>query len=169
MDFLNLVNERFSARAFTGQAVEDNKVDYILECARRAPSACNKQPWHFVVAQSEAARSKVQQCYNREWIKQAPLHLIIYAANEQAWVRDEDGKNHADIDAAIAVEHICLAATAVGLGSCWVCNFNVEALKAAFPVGEAWHPVAIVPIGYAANTPAKPSPRKELETLVSRF
>ena len=63
MDFLNLAKERFSARAFSAQAVEEDKVNYLLECAQRAPSACNKQPWHFVVAQTEEARQKVQQCY----------------------------------------------------------------------------------------------------------
>ena len=102
MDFLNLAKERFSARAFSAQAVEEDKVNYLLECAQRAPSACNKQPWHFVVAQTEEARQKVQQCYNREWMRQAPLYIIIYAANDKAWVREEDGKSHAYIDAAIA-------------------------------------------------------------------
>lgn len=169
MDFLNLAKERFSARAFSAQAVKEDKVNYLLECAQRAPSACNKQPWHFVVAQTEEARQKVQQCYNREWMRQAPLYIIIYAANDKAWVREEDGKSHADIDAAIAIEHLCLAATAVGLGSCWVCNFNVAALQAAFPIGQEWHPVAILPIGYPANTPVKPSPRKEMNEIVSRF
>ena len=102
-------------------------------------------------------------------MKAAPLYIIIYAADDRAWVREEDGKNHADIDAAIAIEHLCLAATAVGLGSCWVCNFDVAALQAAFPLGKAWHPVAILPIGYPANTPSKPSPRKEIGEIVSRF
>ena len=84
-------------------------------------------------------------------------------------MREDDGKNHADIDAAIAIEHLCLAATAVGLGSCWVGNFDVAALHAAFPLGKEWHPVAILPIGYPANTPSKPSPRKEIDEIVSRF
>ena len=137
MDFLNLAKERFSARAFSAQVVEEDKVNYLLACAQRAPSACNKQPWHFVVAQTEDARQKVQQCYNRDWLKTAPLYIIIYAADDRAWVREEDGKNHADIDAAIAIEHLCLAATAVGLGSCWVCNFDVAALQAAFPLGKS--------------------------------
>ena len=121
------------------------------------------------MAQTEEARQKVQQCYNREWMRQAPLYIIIYAANDKAWVREEDGKSHADIDAAIAIEHLCLAATAVGLGSCWVCNFNVATLQAAFHIGQEWHPVAILPIGYPASAPTKPSPRKEMNEIVSRF
>ena len=76
MDFLNLAKERFSARAFSAQVVEEDKVNYLLACAQRAPSACNKQPWHFVVAQTDEARQKVQQCYNREWMKAAPLYII---------------------------------------------------------------------------------------------
>lgn len=92
MNFLELTKERYSTRAFSAQAVEEEKINYLLECARRAPSACNKQPWHFVVAETAEARNKVQQCYNRDWIKQAPLYIIIYAANEQAWRREEDEK-----------------------------------------------------------------------------
>ena len=77
MNFLELTKERYSTRAFSAQAVEEEKINYLLECARRAPSACNKQPWHFVVAETAEARNKVQQCYNRDWIKQAPLYIII--------------------------------------------------------------------------------------------
>lgn len=110
MDFLQLTQLRHSVRHYATRPVEPEKIDYILECARLAPSAVNKQPWRFILVRSEEARAKVQRCYPREWFAEAPLYIIICAVETEAWVRPCDSKNHADIDAAIATEHICLAA-----------------------------------------------------------
>ena len=72
-----------------------------------------------------------------------------------AWTRRYDEKNHADIDVAIAIEHLCLAAAEQGLGTCWVCNFRVQLCQELFNLPDEWYPVAIIPIGYPA-TPAIP-------------
>ena len=167
MNFLELVKKRYSARDYSPKAVEQEKVDYILECARRAPSAVNHQPWQFIVAQSDEARRLVQQCYPRDWFVHAPLYIIIYTKVSEAWVRSCDGKNHADIDAAIATDHVCLASADQGLGSCWVCNFDVQQLKTDFRLGTDEYPVAIVPIGYVNSRPDKFTSRKDVDELVS--
>ena len=167
MDFLELVKQRYSARDYLPKAVEQEKIDYILECARLAPSAVNHQPWRFIVVQSADTRRAVQQCYARDWFAQAPLYLVIYAKYSEAWVRGYDQKNHADIDAAIAIEHICLAATEQKLGSCWVCNFDVDLLRRYFDMTSDEHPVAIIPIGYVNKEPLKPTSRKSLGELVT--
>ena len=83
MNFLELTKERYSTRAFSAQAVEEEKINYLLECARRAPSACNNNHGTSLWQKTAASPNKVQQCYNRDWIKQVPLYIIIYAANEQ--------------------------------------------------------------------------------------
>lgn len=75
MDFLELAKKRYSAREYSPKEVEQEKLEYILECARLAPSAVNHQPWHFIVVKSDEARKAVQQCYPREWFAQAPLTL----------------------------------------------------------------------------------------------
>ena len=111
MNFLELSKQRYSARNYSSDMIEQEKLDYILECARFAPSAVNYQPWHFFVVKSNKPKLLIQQSYPREWFTEAPLYIVVCADNSISWVRKSDNKNHADIDAAIATEHICLAAT----------------------------------------------------------
>lgn len=167
MNFLDIVNKRYSARSYKADKVENEKVDYILECARRAPSAVNFQPWHFLVVRNDENRLKVQQCYSREWIKTAPMYIVVCTNESVAWTRQSDGKNHADIDAAIAAEHICLAAADAGLGSCWVCNFDTVRLANDFQLPAGVHPVVIIPIGYVDEQPQNRSSRKPIEDIAT--
>lgn len=167
MDFLELVKQRFSARSYKSDKIEQEKIDYIIECARFAPSAVNYQPWHFIVVGSEEQKQKLRMCYAREWFADAPVYIVVCADTTHAWTRKSDGKNHADIDVAIATEHICLAATSVGLGSCWVCNFDPDLLQASIPLASGKYPVAIVPLGYIETCPAHSSPRKERGEVVT--
>ena len=155
MDFLELAKTRYSARAYSARPIEEEKLTYVLESARVAPSAVNRQPWLFVVAESVEARAALCKCYRGEWLATAPAIIVVCADSRMAWVRQNDGKNHADIDAAIAAEHICLAAADRGLGTCWVCNFNVEAATAALSLPEGIHPVVFIPIGYATDAPTE--------------
>lgn len=167
MDFLNIVKNRYSARNYTSAPVEQEKVDYIIECARLAPSAVNFQPWHFLVVKSEENKQKLRLCYPREWFKTAPIYIVVCVDSATAWVRKSDDKNHADIDGAIAAEHICLAATAQGLGSCWVCNFDTALFAEYFPSVTEQYPVAIISLGYSKEPPVNPSPRKEIAQIVT--
>lgn len=134
MSFLDLCKQRFSVRAYSAAPVSESQLDYILECARLAPSAVNLQPWRFIVVESNRVREQVQSCYKREWIAQAPLYIICVVCHDEEWVR-RDGKRHGDIDIAIAAEHICMAAAEQGLGSCWVCNFDAVRLHDFFVPG----------------------------------
>lgn len=167
MDFLELTKKRFSARSYKTDAVEQEKLDYIIECARFAPSAVNYQPWRFLIVKSEEQRLKVQQCYNREWFVNAPVYIIVCVDSSVAWVRKSDNKNHADIDAAIATEHICLAATSLGLGTCWVCNFDLEMLKSNFQLSSEVCPVAIVSVGYINELFVQSSARRPVDEIVT--
>ena len=78
MDFLELTKKRYSVRSYTSQEVEKEKLDYILECARYAPSAVNKQPWQFIVVQSELQKQKLQKVYPAKWFVEAPLYISLY-------------------------------------------------------------------------------------------
>lgn len=167
MDFLELTKKRFSARSYKPDEIEQDKIDYIIECARLAPSAVNFQPWHFLVVISEEQKQKVRECYGREWFAKAPVYIIVCADKSVAWVRKSDNKNHADIDAAIATEHICLAATEMGLGSCWVCNFDLDLLSTNLQLPAEKHPVAIIPLGYIAEQPECSTTRKEKDEVVT--
>ena len=166
MELLELSKQRFSARKYTDEKVSESDLEYILETVRMAPSACNKQPWKFVVVESEAAKRQLQECYNREWFATAPIYILCLRNKEQNWVRN-DGKQHGDIDVAIATEHLCLAAAERGLGTCWVCNFDYEATIAALSLPEGVYPVALVPMGYAADTASeRHTSRKPTESVV---
>jgi nitroreductase len=164
MDFLELVKNRYSCRAYKALNVEKEELDYILECVRYAPSAVNKQPWRFRIITNEGDKAKLQQCYNRDWFKTAPMYIIASVLHDEEWVR-ADGKHHGDIDIAIAVEHLCLAATEQGLATCWVCNFDAALCKESFALPENEEPAVIIPLGYADDQP-KEKNRKPIEEIV---
>lgn len=169
MNFLELCEKRYSVRKYSAEAVSDDDLHYVLECARMAQSAVNFQPWKFVVVRSEAAKADIRRCYDREWFASAPLYIVALRDVKSNWVRSSDGKPHGDIDVAIAVEHICLAAAERGLGTCWVANYDTALLNQLF--GDADHEaVAIVPIGHiAADCPFAPKKRKEMSLIVKEL
>ena len=164
MNFLELTKNRYSCRNYQPARVEQEKLDYIMECVRLAPSACNKQPWSFRIITNEEERRKLCQCYNREWFATAPVMIIASILHDEEWVRG-DGKQHGNIDIAIAVEHLCLAATEQGLGTCWVCNFDAERCKNLFGLSENEEPAVLIPLGYPADK-LKDKNRKTMDEIV---
>lgn len=169
MDFKALTSARFSARKYDQRPVSEADLDYILTCARLAPSAVNRQPWKFLIVESEAAKARLRQTYNREWFASAPLYIVCLADTSRCWTRSADGKTHGDIDVAIAAEHLCLAATERGLGTCWVCNFDPALLRQLFPT-PGYEAVVILPLGHiAADCPQRPKERRPIEELVERM
>lgn len=168
-DMLSLSKVRFSARKFTEEAVSKEDLLYVLGCVRMAPSACNRQPWKWLVVKSEEAKQKLQECYDREWFKTAPMYIVGMRSKQENWVRKPDGKPHGDIDVAIATEHLCLAATERGLGTCWVCNYDPEKMHSYFEQGARadYETVVIVPIGHIApDCPRSEKKRKEMGEIV---
>lgn len=164
MNFLDLVKQRYSCRSYQNKSVEQEKLDYVMDCARLAPSAVNKQPWLFRIVSDDASKAKLQECYDRDWFKTAPMYIICSILHDEEWIR-YDGKHHGNIDIAVAVEHLCLAATEQGLATCWVCNFNVEKCKKNFDIHADEDPTVIIPIGYAADQPTEKK-RKPISEIV---
>ena len=164
MTFLELIQKRTSIRNFLQKKIEREKLDYIFECARLAPSAVNYQPWCCIVANEEEAIAKVRACYRREWFVSAPIYLIICGDHSCSWKRGSDGKDHCDMDVAIAVEHMVLAAEEQGLGTCWVCNFDAAKCRESFNIPQEWEPIAILPIGYPDKTAFTPHAERKRKT-----
>lgn len=164
MNLLELIKSRYSCRSYLPASVEPEKLDYIMECVRMAPSAVNKQPWRFRIISSEEDKAKLQRCYVRTWFTSAPMYIIASIAHDEEWVRS-DGKAHGNIDIAIAVEHLCLAAAEQGLGTCWVCNFDALLCKELFNFANNEEPAVLIPIGYPADEP-KPKMRKSITEIV---
>ena len=108
---------------------------------------------------------EIGRIYHRPWFIQAPLVIAICAISSQAWVRESDRFNARWIDAAIVADHLILAATNLGLGTCWVAAFNVEAARKVLQLPEEAEPVIFTPLGYPADTPG-PKIRKALGELV---
>lgn len=164
--FYSLITDRYSCRAYSPEPVNKELILAVLDTARLAPSACNRQPWQFIVADTPELRTAVCNAYSRDWVKNVQTFIIACGNHNEAWHR-ADGKDHTDIDIAIAVEHICLAATALGLATCWICNFDKEAICAGFNLPTDLEPIAIIPIGYSEpNATVPPKNRKEITQIV---
>jgi nitroreductase len=166
MTFLELVKSRISIRQYTLEKVEDEKIAYILECVRLAPSAVNYQPWQFLVVKNDDVKRLLQECYPAKWFAEAPLCIVACTDTSQSWKRSFDGKDHADIDIAIAVEHICLAAAEQGLGTCWVCNFDARKCSELLNLPEHIHPAVMIPVGYTTQTISRNPNRKPAEEII---
>ncbi len=164
MTLKELCQARFSCRGFTDEPIEAGQLDYIKECVRLAPSAKNLQPWRFLLVTDEATLAKVCDCCSWAWVRTAPAIVVCLQDREGAWTRELDGKNHADIDIAIATEHLCLAATEVGLGTCWICSFDVPRLCQTVDLPQGYVPAALIPIGHPAQEP-HPKVRKPVDEV----
>lgn len=165
MEFDSVIRNRFSVRSYTNQKVEKEVILEILEASRLAPSAVNFQPWHFVVITDPDVLSDFQEVYPRGWFKEAPVCIVVCADHSQSWKRRSDGKDFADVDIAIATDHLILKATELGLGTCWVCNFDSLTAQKKLGLPEHIEPMVLVPLGYtSAETSEKK--RKSLQELV---
>ena len=167
MEFEKLVRERYSVRKFDGRPVGEADLAAILEAARVAPTAVNKQPFRLLVLKTPESMAKLAEC--TKYTFGAPLAVIVCARADEAWVRPIDQDNAAVVDAAIVGAHIMLAAHDRGLGSTWVGFFDPAAVRARFNLPAELVPVAAFPIGHPAAD-ATPSPkhaqRRELAELV---
>jgi nitroreductase len=164
-DLLDLVVRRYSVRAYKPDPVEDGKLQKVLEAARLAPTAANRQPFQLIVAHTNGRQEELAKIYPRPWFVQAPLIICSCSLGLKGWSRSLDGVNYTLVDVAIAFDHLILAATDLGLGTCWIAAFNVEATRRALGIPPEADPVIITPLGYPADAPGIKS-RKPLSELV---
>ena len=167
MDFETLSARRYSLRKFSPAPVEAEKLALILEAGRNAPTAHNLQPQRIFVLQTPEALEKADGCTASHF--HPPVMLVVAYDAQAAWKRETDGKNHGEIDAAIAATQMMLQAADLGLGTTYVGMFEPEKLWAAFPEMQGTMPVAMLTLGYPAEG-AHPSrlhaDRKPVEELV---
>jgi len=165
MEYPELIAARYSVRAYRPDPVEDEKLQAVLEAARLAPTAANRQPFQLVVLHTAGREEEIGKIYHRPWFVQAPLVIAVCAISSQAWVRESDRFNARLIDAAIVADHLILASANLGLGTCWVAAFNVDAARRVLQLPEEAEPVVFTPLGYPADSPG-PKVRKPLSELV---
>jgi nitroreductase len=165
MNFQDLMQKRYSVRAYKSDPVGDEKLARILEAARLAPTASNRQAFRIVVIRTKGREEDLHRVYSREWFTQAPMVLAVTALPSEGWVRKADGWNAAEVDATIAMTHLILAAAEEGLGTCWVAAFDPKAAREVLKLSADEIPCAFTPLGYPADSlPAKE--RRSLADLV---
>ena len=167
MDFQSLSAARYSLRKFDSRPVEREKLDLILEAGRNAPTAHNFQPQRIFVLQTPQALEKADASSGSHF--DPPVMLAVAYDPAVSWKRETDGKDHGEIDAAIAATQMMLQAADLGLGTTYIGKFEPDKLLAAFPEMAGLRPIALLPLGYPAEG-AHPSrlhaDRKPLEELV---
>ena len=168
MDFFELIQARRSIRAYKTQEVESAKLTRILEAANRAPSAGNLQAYLILIVRDAATRQALSRAsLNQESLVQAPVVLAFIACphSSGAKYKSRGEELYSIQDATIACAYAQLAATEQGLASVWVGAFEEDAVKGILKAKPDWRPVALLPIGYPAES-AGPTPRKPLDELV---
>ncbi|MCW4019469.1 MAG: nitroreductase family protein [Candidatus Bathyarchaeota archaeon] len=165
METFEAIKKRRSIRSYQEKPVEETKLLRILEAARLSPSAVNMQPCDLIVVKEPEAKKRLSKAYPRTWFEKAPLIVIVCATPEKAWQR-KDGEEIWKIDAAIAMQSLVLAATAEGLGTCWVCAFDEEKTRDALGIPETVRVVAMTPLGYTAEQKGEVTERKPLTEFI---
>lgn len=159
MDVFEAIKSRRSVRKFHPNPISDEKLELILEAGRLAPSAGNRQPWLFVVVKDpERKRTLAQAADDQTFITDAGV-IIVALGNPEAsprWFRQ---------DPMIALEHMVLAATALGYGTCWIGAFNENEVKRILQIPEKLTVIALLPIGFPDEAPP-PKPRKPLKKII---
>jgi nitroreductase len=166
-NFLSLVEKRKSIRSYKSIDIEKEKLDYILEAFRLAPSAKNLQPWKLVVITDKAVMQElIPACRNQAFIAEAPVIIAVCVKEEEAYATMGGYLNSSPVDVGISFEHLMLAAVEQGLGTCWIGAFNEKAVGEILGVPAGVRVVALTPVGYP-NDQGRERKRKSIEEIVS--
>lgn len=164
--FYELYDRRKSVRDFNEKEIEPEKVERLLSILRRAQSAANCQPWHFVVL-DKTDRAKLDPVFTKDGFKKAPLMIVACAEPSAAWIRKADKKNYAWVDLSIAITEMIGAATAEGLGTCWVAAIDPWEVQKILHIPEHIDVVGIIVVGYALEKlQREEKKRKPLEDII---
>jgi len=161
---MDLIKKRYSVRSYQSKPVEEEKVKTVLEAACLAPTAVNKQPFNLIVMKTEGKKQELKRIYHADWFSEAPLVICACTITSKSWTR-RDGRNYVDVDTTIAMDHLILAATELGLGTCWIAAFDLEAAREVLEIPEDVEPILFTPLGYPADKPTT-KVRKNLDELV---
>jgi nitroreductase len=164
MELLEIIKKRYSVREYKPDLIHPKQIGEILEAARLAPTAANRQPFRIIVVHTKNREEELRRIYPRDWFVRAPILLCVCGIPSEAWVR-ADGKSYLDVDAAIVMDHITLVATNLGLGTCWVAAFDPKAAREILRIPPDVEPIIFSPLGYPQDQPG-PKERKSIEEIV---
>ena len=163
MAVLKSIRKRYSCRAYHDKPIEQEKLDQIFEAARLAPSAKNLQDWRFVVVTDKEKRRKLVEAANNQIFLEKAGAIIVGCSNSDEVMRC--GQQIGPIDVAIALEHICLQATELGLATCWIGSFFPEKVRAVLGIPDDIAVIELMALGYPADEPIE-AEREPIEKML---
>ena len=166
MQVSEAIRSRRSIRAYLEKSVEPEKLEAVLEAARLAPSASNRQEWKFIVVQDKEVREKLAvACNNQTFVGTAAAVIAACSTNPERIM--SCGQRAGAVDLAIAVDHMTLQAVELGLGTCWICAFQEPQVRQILGIPDSVRVITLLPLGYPKHTP-QPTSRKKLNEIVGR-
>ncbi len=178
MKFIDLVKKRASVRKYLDKSISRKALLECLEAARLAPSACNAQPWKFIIIDNKDAIKSLSKniCHTvfsfNKFIAEAAA-LVIVISDKQGFLRKAAGKlkgtDYYLIDIGIACQHLTLQAEELGIGSCWIGWFDEKKLKQTLNLSKRSKIDIVICLGYSDSQPAKPKSRKPLNQVASFY
>lgn len=170
--FFELVSRRQSCRKYLNKAVEKEKIIQCIEAARLAPSACNSQPWHFLVVNNKEMSLKVSECIRdkimNKFTEECSAFIVVVEENGNITSRTGElvkNQDYRSVDIGISTEHICLQAEELGLGTCILGWFNEKALKKLLKLNKTKRIRLVISIGYPENTEVRKKIRKDISEI----
>jgi len=166
MELMEAIRKRYSCRAYADRAVEPDKLEFVLEAARLAPSAKNLQDWRFIVVTDPDMRRRLQAASaDQAFVGQAPVVLVACSVSNR--IMNMCAQPYASINVAIALEHIALAATSQGLATCWIGSFDPHSVRRILHIPSHIAVVELMTLGYPQGRPASPK-RLAIEEIACR-
>jgi len=163
MEVIEAIRKRYSCRAYQDKPIENEKLDCVLEAARLAPSAKNLQDWRFVVVTDRQTKHRLAEAANNQmFIENAGAIIVACSINKE---KMRCGQALGPIDVAIALEHISLQATELGLATCWIGSFYPDKVRNVIGVPEDIDIIELMAVGYPADSKGGPK-RKHIEEIV---
>ena len=163
MDFYEVIEKRKSMRRFKPDLVPMDTIKKILDAARLAPTWANMQGVKFIIVNDKETVEKVGIAVGQKWAKYCPMFIVAISKASSSGMNS--GLEYFMLDVGIVFEHLILAATAEGLGTCWIGHFSEEEIKKILSIPEKYRVVALTPLGYP-DKPAKETTRKPLSSMV---
>ncbi len=166
MNIFDTIANRYSVRSYLDKKVEPEKLASIFSAVRLAPSARNAQEWRFVIITDPELREKVAQAGGQPFLKECPVIIAACAETDRRIMMS--GELAYTVDVAIAIDHLTLAATAMGLGTCWVGSFDPKVVREALDIPEGYPVAALLALGYPSEQkkPAVEKSRLNLHDIV---
>jgi nitroreductase len=159
---MGTIQKRQSVRKYKSNPISSNELNFVLEAARLAPSWANLQCWEIIVVSDELLKKAISEICGLNWLAQAPVVIVFCADPSKSGVKGD--QEYYMLDVGISMEHLILAATALGLGTCWVGVFNEKLMRRALGVPRNIRVVALTPMGYPDEKP-RPTTRKSLDEI----